>query len=342
VHEGLIEDLRLLLKITKGKTMNRIVAVLVIMIFGLLTVAGPVRSEGAKEIRVALQAGPHYGPIFVVKQKGWMEEELKKNGVAVKWASFAAGPPMNEALAAGEEDLGFMGDTPAIIARAAGQDTRIIALTSSAPKALALLVAKNSTILSPKDLKGKKVAVVKGSYAHHLLVLVLQNNGLTVDDVQVVNLSHADIATALVKGEIDAGALWEPLITKLEDEGSAKVLVDGTGIKQGVLVIVARNEFASKNSELVATFLKSYQRGLEFIQANPKEAAGLVAKEVNLTPEQLLKVMAKFDYSPAIRLDAIKELKKSEEFMRDAGIIKTPVDIDAFVDLRYLQSAGIQ
>lgn len=324
--------------------MKRVVSAMIFIILAtaMLVLTGSGTSRAAKELRVALQVGPHYGPIYVVKQKGWLEEELKKSGFTVKWASFISGPPMNEAFAAGEQDIGFMGDSPAIIAKSAGQDTRIVALTTIAPRALALLVPKDSKIVSPKDLKGKKVAVVKGSYAHHLVVLILQNNGLTVDDIQLINLTHADIAAALSNGEVDAGALWEPLITRLEDSGAARVLVDGTGIKQGLLVMIATNDFAAKNPEVIETFLKLYQKGYDFIRANPRESAGLIAKEVNLTPEQLLKIMGKFDYNPAIRPDSIKELKKTEEFMRWAGIIKAPVDIDTFIDTRYLQRAGIQ
>jgi sulfonate transport system substrate-binding protein len=296
----------------------------------------------AKAIRIATQPIPHYAPVFVAQEKGWLEKELAKAGVTVRWTSFAAGPPMNEAFAAGEEDIGLLGDTPAIIAKSAGQDTRIIGLTSSGPKALAVVVRKNSNIKSVKALKGKKVAVTKGSYAHHLLSLVLKNNGLTTDDIQLINLSLADIGTALTTGDIDAGAMWEPLITKLEENNVARVLADGTNIKKGVLVIVTTDRFATKNPELVKAFLKVYQRGYEFIKANPSEAANLIADDVKLTPKQLLKVIAKFDFNPVLHPDDIEELKKSEEFMRGAEIIKNPVNIDAFIDTSYAKAAGIK
>jgi sulfonate transport system substrate-binding protein len=296
----------------------------------------------AKEIRVATQPIPHYAPVFIAKKKGWLEAELKKAGVTVRWTSFVAGPPMNEAFAAGEEDVGLLGDTPALIARAAGQDIRIVGLASGGPKALAVVVRKNSNITAPKELKGKKVAVVKGSYAHHLLSLVLKNGGLTTDDIQFINLPLADIGTALATGDIDAGAVWEPLITKLEENDLIRVLADGTNIKKGILVIISTHKFTTQNPELVKTFLTVYKRGYDFIKANPTEAAGLIADEVKLTPKQLLKVMAKFDYDPAIRPDDIEELKKAEVFMRSAEIIKTPVNVETFVDTRFAKAAGIQ
>jgi len=302
----------------------------------------PALAGEAKEIRVALQPIPLYAPIFVAKQQGWLEEALKPAGVSVTWSSFAAGPPMNESFAAGQQDIGFMGDTPALIARAAGQDTRIIALTATGPKGLAVLVPTGSPIASPKDLRGKKVAVVKGSYAHHLLVLVLQSAGLTVGDIEFINLPHADIATALINKEIDAGAFWEPLVTRLTDNGTARVLADGTGIKQGDLFIIARNDFASRNPEVVETFLRVFKRGQEFIRDHPDEAAERIAKDVNLPPQQLVKVFAKLDYDPAVKPKTAQELQKVEEFLRASGIIKNPVDVRAFVDTRYLEAAGIR
>lgn len=310
---------------------------------GLFSAALPVLA-GANEIRIATQPIPHYAPIFVARQKKWLEEELAKTGTkpTIKWASFSAGPPINESFAAGQQDFGFLGDTPALIGKSAGIDTRIIGLTSTGPRSLAVVVPARSGIKTPKELKGKKVAVVKGSYAHHLLVLVLQKGGLTTNDIELINLSQADIATAIVNGNIDAAAVWEPLISKLETQGSVRVLADGTGIKKGALVIIATNDFISKNREQTKALLRAYQRGANFIKSNPKEAARLIAGDVNLSPELLLKVLAKFDYHPAIQADDIEELKRTEAFMRSAGLIKAPVSIDAFADVTLTRESGIK
>jgi sulfonate transport system substrate-binding protein len=310
--------------------------------FGPFGAAHPDRAK-ADEIRIATQPIPHYAPIFVAKQKKWVDEELKKAGSpAVKWTSFSAGPPINESFAAGQQDIGFMGDTPAIIAKAAGINTRVIGITADGPGSLAVVVPVNSSIKSPRDLRGKKVSVVKGSYAHHLLVLVLQKGGLTINDIQLINLSQADTATAIANGNVDAAAIWEPLITTLESKGLVRVLADGTGIKQGVLVIVAAQDFLNKHRDQARAILRAYQRGATFIRSNPKEAARLISGDVNLPPDLLLKVFAKFNYAPAIHANDIQELKESEAFMRSAGLIKAPVDIDRFADLSIGRESGLK
>jgi sulfonate transport system substrate-binding protein len=297
----------------------------------------------ADEIRFATQPIPHYAPIFVAKHKKWLDEELAKVGAkpTLKWASFAAGPAVNESFAAGQEDFGFQGDTPAIVGKAAGINTRIIGLTSSGPKSLAVVVPIKSGIKSPKDLRGKKVAVVKGSYAHHLLVLVLQKGGLTTSDIEFINLSQADIATSIVNGTIDAAAVWEPLLTKLETQGAVRVLTNGTGIKKGASVFIVSNDFVTKHRDQTKAVLKAYQRGADFIKANPKAAAQLIAKDVNLAPDLLLKVLAKFDYNTALQADDIEDLKKVEVFMKNNAIIKSHVNIDTFVDQSLLRELGI-
>ncbi|WP_306532599.1 aliphatic sulfonate ABC transporter substrate-binding protein [Geobacter sp.] len=323
--------------------MNRIFSYLAAAVLATL-LGGMAAVAGASEIRIATQPIPHYAPIFVAKQKKWVEEELAKVGAkpALKWTSFAAGPPINESFASGQQDIGFLGDTPAIIGKAAGINTRIIGLTSTGPRSLAVIVPSASKIRSPKELKGKKVAVVKGSYAHHLLVLVLQTGGLSVNDIELINLSQADIATAIVNGNIEAAAVWEPLITKLETQEAVRVLADGTGIKKGALVIIATDDFVKRSREQVKALLRAYQRGAQFIRSNPREAARLIAADVNLPPDLLLKVFPRFDYNPSIQADDVEEIRKSEAFMRSAGLIKKPVNIDSFADPSLVRESGIK
>jgi sulfonate transport system substrate-binding protein len=126
----------------------------------LLLAVGCKKQErkGPTELRIATQPAPLFSPIFVAKQLHWLEDELKADAATVKWSSFIAGPPENESFLAGQQDLGVLGDTPAIIARSAGLKSRIIGTSATGPKALALIARKDSTIGSPADLRGHKVA----------------------------------------------------------------------------------------------------------------------------------------------------------------------------------------
>jgi sulfonate transport system substrate-binding protein len=100
--------------------------------------------------------------------------------------------------------------------------------------------------------------------------------------------------------------------------------------------------WSQKKREQARAFLKAYQRGAQFIKSNPREAASLIAGDVNLSSDLLLKVISKFDYHPAIQADDVEELKKSEAFMYGAGIIKSHVPVDSFVDTKLTRESGIK
>jgi sulfonate transport system substrate-binding protein len=98
----------------------------------------------------------------------------------------------------------------------------------------------------------------------------------------LIHLPPADLVTALLHGDVDAASTWEPYLSRIEEAGG-HVLVDGTGIKKGELVIIATDEYAKKNPHVVEKFLRAYQRGYDFIKANPKQAGELIASDVKLT-----------------------------------------------------------
>ena len=165
----------------------------------------------------------------------------------------------------------------------------------------------------------------------HLLALVLQQGGLSFSDIEQINLPNAEIAPTLIKGDIDAGAVWEPVLTRFGNQGVIRVLADGTGIKTGLLVIIATNDIITKKPEQVKALLRAYDRGAQFIRSHPKDAAALVAADTNLQPDLLVQVFAKFDYAPPLDDAAIADVKKTEAFMASVGLIRTTVDVDAFV-----------
>ncbi|MGE5786195.1 MAG: ABC transporter substrate-binding protein, partial [Myxococcales bacterium] len=165
--------------------------------------------------------------------------------------------------------------------------------------------------------------------------------GLKSEDISLIHLPPADLVTAFASGHIAAAATWEPFLSRIEVNGARRI-VDGTGIKQGALVIFAVDEFAQKNADLVEKLLNAYQRGAEYIKANPKEAAALIAPEVRLDPDQVERLFPIFNYDPVVRSEHIAELKATEEFLRTNGLSKERVNIDSFTDSRYLLRAGIR
>lgn len=335
---------------------NKIVSIMLaslISIFGLVgcnsstsasnTSASSNSTSGVSthELRIATQPSPFAASVFVAKEKGFLADELKKYNVKVTWTSFEAGPPMNEAFAAGQEDIGVMGDVPTILAKASGQKTIIIAGASYGEKTLALVVKPNSSIKDGKDLKGKKVAFVKGSYGHHLLGLILSKAGLSFNDIQSVNLPVADISNAVAAGQVDAGVVWEPSLTKGVDNKQTKILIDGTGIKRNNVFYTASESFAKSNPKIIEAYIKALNKASDYIKSNPKEAAAAIQPDIKLPVDELAKLLPKYNFTPVIEGEDIKELKDVEKFCRDQNLSKASVNVDQFVDTEYLKNSGL-
>ncbi|MDT8899808.1 aliphatic sulfonate ABC transporter substrate-binding protein [Anaeroselena agilis] len=288
-------------------------------------------APGGKEIRVGIVPLPHYAHMWVAKKKGFLDEELNKAGYRLKWLPFSLGPMVSEAFAAGRLDFGVMGDFPAFIGRSAGTDYRIVAVASAAPKALAMVVKKDSPVTGVADLKGKKVATTKAAYGQKLLQLLLEKNGMTTKDIQFIHMSMDDLATALMRGDVDAGVMWDPLLTRMEEAGEVRVIADGTGIYEAYAVLMASGATVDKEPAAVDAVLKAFRRGEEYLRKNPEECTGLLLEDMRMPRPLLTKVVGKFNYSDRITDRFVVDMKDTEAFMRKNGLLKNPVAVEAFV-----------
>ncbi|WP_301861246.1 aliphatic sulfonate ABC transporter substrate-binding protein [uncultured Megasphaera sp.] len=295
------------------------------------------KDEGAV-LRIAAQPYPLYTSVYVAHNLGYIDEELSKVGAKATWTEFKSGPLVNEAVAANEADLGFMADLPAIIAKSQGHDISIVSNIAYGEKALAVLVPSSSSVTSVADLKGKKVAYAKGSYAQHLLAQLLEKEGLTLDDVQTVNLNAAEQVTALTTNEVDAIVIWEQYITKLTSAGQARVLADGTGIKRGNMINYFVTSYADKHPLVVLAYLRALNRANELIKSDPDKAAEVTYQNFGISKEEMKKVLKNLTFTTALNDDDIKAITEVKDFSKKVGIIQDDVNMDNFIDKRYIDA----
>jgi len=180
-----------------------------------------------KVVRIGFQK---YGKLVLLKSKGSLEGKLKEIGYAVEWKEFPAGPQMLEALNVGAIDFGNTGETPPIFAQAAGAPLVYFAYEPPAPKGEAILVPENSPIKQVAELKGKKVALNKGSNVHFLLVEALKKAGVNYADITPVFLAPADARAAFERGAVDAWVIWDPFQAAAEKSIKARELVNAEGL----------------------------------------------------------------------------------------------------------------
>lgn len=307
---------------------------------GITVLAGSAAVSAATDegavLRIAAQPYPLYSNVYVAYELGYLDEEFEAIGAEYEWTQFQSGPLVNEAVAAGEADLGFMADLPAIIAKSTGQEIEVVSNVAYGEKGLAVLVAEDSDISSVADLKGKKVAYATGSYAQHLLALLLDQEGLTLDDVESINLGAADQPAALAGGEVDALVIWEQYISKLTSEGVAKVLADGTGIKRGNMITYFVTDYAKEHPLVVEAYIKALNRADELIETDPEAAAEAVAEDFGVEKDLMLQILGNFTFTTELTEDDIKEITAVKDFSLEAGIIEEDFDIDSFINTEYL------
>jgi sulfonate transport system substrate-binding protein len=228
------------------------------------------------------------GPPFLLKERSeGLKQRLAKSHTTAEWIEFKHGPALLEAVNANEVDIGYVGETPPVFAQAGGVSFVYVATDPPAPRSEAIVVPKGSPLQKVADLKGKKVALNRGSNVHYLLVRALESAKLTVKDVEVVYLAPPDARAAFETGKVDAWVIWDPFLASAELAG-ARSLVNGENLVDNHLFYVVRRAFAEKEPALVREVLDEYRALSGWESEHPEESARLLAKSSGVSYEALL------------------------------------------------------
>ncbi|MEG2695481.1 MAG: sulfonate ABC transporter substrate-binding protein [Acinetobacter sp.] len=253
----------------------------------LMGVAGcakkPEQQQSTKQENTTLNIGfQKYGILPIVKAKGELEKNLAAQGVNVKWVEFPAGPQLLEGLNVGSVVFGEAGEAPPIFAQAANPNLVYVANQPPAPTAEALIVQKDSPIQSIQDLKGKRIALNKGSNVHYLLLKLLEANNLTLKDIQPVYLPPSDARAAFEKGAVDAWVIWDPFFASAEKQLGAKVLATGENLVSNHQFYLADRKFAEGHPEVLKTLVTTLNQTTDWVKTYPDDAAKLLEKPTAL------------------------------------------------------------
>lgn len=215
-----------------------------------------------------LRIGNQKGNLSLLKGRGTLEKRLAPLGVSIKWTEFTAGPVQLEALNVGSIDFGDVGEAPPIFAQAAGAPLAYVAATVPRPQSEAVIVPKASTLQSVKDLKGRKVALNKGSNVHYFLVKLLEKHGLAYGDVNVVFLPPADARAAFEKGSIDAWVIWDPFLAAAQKTLDARLLADAAGVVGNRAFYFSSLDYAGRNTDVIKILIEELDKVDQWAQAN--------------------------------------------------------------------------
>lgn len=254
-------------------------AVLSAAVAGVMMLSGCGKNQEAVTLNIGFQK---YGVLPILKERGTLETSLKEQGVNVKWVEFPAGPQLLEGLNVGSVSFGEAGEAPPIFAQAANSNLVYVANQPEAPKAEALIVQKDSNIQSVQDLKGKRVALNKGSNVHYLLLKVLEANNLKLSDIEVVYLPPSDARAAFERGAVDAWVIWDPFFTAAEHQIGARVIATGENIVSNHQFYLADRKFAEANPQIIEAVVNELNLTTEWVSAHQDEAAKLLEKPTGL------------------------------------------------------------
>ncbi|MFG2074839.1 ABC transporter substrate-binding protein [Nonomuraea maritima] len=299
------------------------------------TTGGPA-DGGQVTLRVGDQKGT--GLQALLEASG----ELKDVPYTVTWSQFTSGPPVLEAVNAGSVDIGAVGNAPPVFAAAAGSKITIVGASERGLTGQAIVVPAGSPITSVAGLKGKKVAVAKGSSANFHLLAVLKKNGMTFDDISPQYLQPPDALAALSTGQVDAWAIWDPYTAQAQHQVNARVLVDATGYANGFEFQIAGSAALADpaRSKALGDFVARIRRAHTWANDHPKEWTDVYARLTGLPPDVISTVVARNRYTD-LKLDAdvVGREQQVADAFAEAGLIPGTVRIDDIVDTRYNEGA---
>ncbi len=300
------------------------------LVAGLVPAAVAQAADKPKELRVDWAT---YNPVSILlKNKGLLEKEFAKDGISIRWVQSAGSNKALEFLNAGSIDFGSTAGSAALVAKINGNPIKSIYVYSR-PEWTALVTGKDSKIAKIEDLKGKRVAVTRGTDPHIFLVRALLGAGLTDKDITPVLLQHADGKTALIRGDVDAWAGLDPMMAQAEVEDGAKLFYRNAAANTwGILNV--REDFAKDHPDLVKRVLAVYEEARKYSLSHYDEVKAdfiAVTKLPGEVVDKQLKERTELTHSK-IGAPQRESILEAGLALQKAGVIKADVDVKKTVD----------
>ncbi len=269
-----------------------------------------------------------FGTPAILRKLGTLEERLAAEGYSVQWHEFAAGPQSLEALNAGSLDITWTAESPVIFAQVAGTPLVYIATTNPNPQTAAFLVPKNSSARSIADLKGKKIALQKGSIAQYVLAKALEEVGLQMSNIQPVYLPPPDANIAFSQAQVDAWIIWEPYISRAEQENLGRILRDGEGLIDVGLFYSTSRTFAKEHPQVLKIYLEELQKAENWSKNHPQEWAESLSSGTKIDVPTLKKVYTRQEFGLLpITQQVVAKQQQVADMYYELGLIPKRINI---------------
>ena len=268
-------------------------------------------------------------PSIVQKDKNMFENEFSENGkkIAVEYAEITSGADQTQALASGDVDVLYaVGGTSVVLAAANGADIKVLNMYSRSPEAFCMY-SQDANIKSAEDLRGKTIVGPVGTNLHQLLIAYLEKAGMSIDDVNYVNMSIPDAKAALDGKSADVALLAGPTAYKAKQQGY-NLVTNGKGLTDAVIAVAVRQDFYDAHKEEIDLFMKAEENIVKYINENYDETMDIVAKELDLDRSAVEEMYKQYDFSTKITDEDRKAFQNVADFMFKTKMIDKEFNTD--------------
>jgi ABC-type nitrate/sulfonate/bicarbonate transport system substrate-binding protein len=278
----------------KSVTTTIIVAVLFPVFMAFIAGCNRNAPQQVEKIIVGAEMVPHASPLWIAEHKGYFREE----GLTVEIREFDSGRTALRTMLTTEGiDIVTAAQTPVFSNSFTRNDYAIIGNMVYSDNDVKILARQDRGIKAPSDLKGKIVGITAGSSGHFFLGLFLAHQRLSMSDVKTIDMEAARLSQALVDGQVDAIATWEPQIYKAGKAlGNKGLILPSGGMYREDFYFIARKDFIKNHPEALKRFLRAIKKGEEYIQKNSKEAMDIVTQRLKMEEEILTATWGYFQF----------------------------------------------
>lgn len=288
-------------------------------------VGARAQQAAPKDLRIGYQKAAVN--LVILKQQGALEKRFPQT--RVQWLEFPAGPQLLEALAVGSLEFGLTGDSPPVFAQAAGKDLLYVGAEPPKPDSSGILVLPDSPLRKLSDLKGKRIALQKGSSAHYLVVRAVEKAGLQWSDIQPVYLAPADARAAFERRSVDAWAIWDPFFAAAELALKPRVLATGRDLSSNNSFYLAGKPFATQHSQALAVLFEELTRADRLVQEDRPAAIKLVSDFSGLDAGVVSRFIQRRPKSPVGPLTPaiVADQQRVADAFHQLGLIPKPIRV---------------
>jgi sulfonate transport system substrate-binding protein len=295
----------------------------------------------ADDVAVSYVTSPFNVPSIVMRKLGFLDQAFADLGVNLTHPEITSGADQTNAIAANQLQIAsVLGGTSAILARANGADVAVMGAYARSPKAYFVMAAEGG-VTDVASLRGKKIAGPKGTVLNQLLAAALAAEGMTLDDVEYINMDLPTARAALIAGQVDAATLAGANATQVED-AKGHVIVNGEGLIAPTTVIGTSKAFSDAHPEYIAAYFKAHNQALDYMAEHTEEALKIAAEEQGISLEEATKQFAWYDFNPEMSDADVANLEADQTFMIEAGMLEESARIDIKADLILPSAFDIQ